>query len=60
MVDGGNNIVEAEWASVSAIINKGGTVIGSARDQILYNFFTLSQTKDKISWSVYLCQVFLA
>jgi 6-phosphofructokinase 1 len=31
MVDGGQNIVEAEWASVSAIINKGGTVIGSAR-----------------------------
>ena len=31
MVDGGSNIVEAEWSSVSGIINKGGTVIGSAR-----------------------------
>ena len=27
MVDGGSNIVEAEWSSVSGIINKGGTVI---------------------------------
>ncbi|XP_046673393.1 ATP-dependent 6-phosphofructokinase isoform X3 [Homalodisca vitripennis] len=31
MVDGGNNIVEANWSSVSSIIHKGGTVIGSAR-----------------------------
>ncbi|XP_037082666.1 ATP-dependent 6-phosphofructokinase-like [Pollicipes pollicipes] len=31
MVDGGDNIVEAEWSSVSSIIHKGGTVIGSAR-----------------------------
>ncbi|CAB0002467.1 unnamed protein product, partial [Nesidiocoris tenuis] len=31
MVDGGDNIVEAQWASVSGIIHKGGTVIGSAR-----------------------------
>ncbi|XP_063219314.1 ATP-dependent 6-phosphofructokinase isoform X1 [Bacillus rossius redtenbacheri] len=31
MVDGGDNIVEANWASVSSIIHKGGTVIGSAR-----------------------------
>uniref|UniRef100_T1IV69 6-phosphofructokinase n=1 Tax=Strigamia maritima TaxID=126957 RepID=T1IV69_STRMM len=31
MVDGGNNIIEAKWASVSSIISKGGTVIGSAR-----------------------------
>ena len=31
MVDGGDNIVEASWSSVSGIINKGGTVIGSAR-----------------------------
>lgn len=31
MVDGGNHIVEATWASVSGIIHKGGTVIGSAR-----------------------------
>ncbi|KAF6213437.1 hypothetical protein GE061_011156 [Apolygus lucorum] len=31
MVDGGENIVEANWASVSGIIHKGGTVIGSAR-----------------------------
>jgi 6-phosphofructokinase 1 len=31
MVDGGDNIVEAEWADVSGIIHKGGTVIGSAR-----------------------------
>ena len=33
MVDGGTNIVEADWASVSGIIHKGGTVIGSARCQ---------------------------
>ncbi|RXG70717.1 ATP-dependent 6-phosphofructokinase, partial [Armadillidium vulgare] len=31
MVDGGDNIVEANWSSVSGIIHKGGTVIGSAR-----------------------------
>eukprot|EP00095_Tigriopus_kingsejongensis_P002962 snap_masked-scaffold1455_size40601-processed-gene-0.1 protein:Tk02962 transcript:snap_masked-scaffold1455_size40601-processed-gene-0.1-mRNA-1 annotation:"phosphofructokinase" len=31
MVDGGNNILEATWASVSGIIHKGGTIIGSAR-----------------------------
>ncbi|XP_069704189.1 ATP-dependent 6-phosphofructokinase isoform X2 [Periplaneta americana] len=31
MVDGGDNIVEATWSSVSSIIHKGGTVIGSAR-----------------------------
>lgn len=31
MVDGGENIVEANWSSVSSIIHRGGTVIGSAR-----------------------------
>ncbi|XP_015787369.1 ATP-dependent 6-phosphofructokinase isoform X2 [Tetranychus urticae] len=31
MVDGGEYIVEASWISVSGIIHKGGTVIGSAR-----------------------------
>jgi len=31
MVDGGKNIVKADWASVSGIIHRGGTVIGSAR-----------------------------
>lgn len=31
MVDGDDYIVEASWASVSSIIHKGGTVIGSAR-----------------------------
>ncbi len=31
MVDGGDNIAEASWSSVSGIIHKGGTVIGSAR-----------------------------
>ncbi|XP_054722411.1 ATP-dependent 6-phosphofructokinase-like [Uloborus diversus] len=31
MVDGGDHIIEATWASVSSIIHKGGTVIGSAR-----------------------------
>ena len=31
MVDGGDHIVEAHWSSVSGIINKGGTVIVSAR-----------------------------
>lgn len=33
MVDGGDNIVEANWSSVSSIIHKGGTIIGSARCQ---------------------------
>ncbi|XP_052892903.1 ATP-dependent 6-phosphofructokinase isoform X1 [Anopheles moucheti] len=31
MVDGEENIVEANWSSVSSIIHRGGTVIGSAR-----------------------------
>lgn len=31
MVDGGDYIIEASWVSVSHIIHKGGTVIGSAR-----------------------------
>ncbi|XP_058053393.1 ATP-dependent 6-phosphofructokinase isoform X2 [Anopheles bellator] len=31
MVDGGDNIVETNWSSVSSIIHRGGTVIGSAR-----------------------------
>ena len=31
MVDGGENFVEAKWRDVSNIIQKGGTVIGSAR-----------------------------
>ena len=31
MVDGGENIEEANWSSVSCIIHRGGTVIGSAR-----------------------------
>ncbi|XP_059484289.1 ATP-dependent 6-phosphofructokinase isoform X2 [Neocloeon triangulifer] len=31
MVDGGENIQVANWSSVSSIIHKGGTVIGSAR-----------------------------
>jgi len=31
MIDGGDHIVEADWASVSGIIHRGGTVIGSAR-----------------------------
>ncbi|XP_074601778.1 ATP-dependent 6-phosphofructokinase isoform X2 [Brevipalpus obovatus] len=31
MVDGGEYIKEAKWISVSGIIHKGGTVIGSAR-----------------------------
>ncbi|XP_062699842.1 ATP-dependent 6-phosphofructokinase isoform X2 [Aedes albopictus] len=31
MVDGGDHIVEANWSSVSSIIHRGGTVIGSAR-----------------------------
>jgi len=31
MVDGGHNIVRADWSSVSGIIHRGGTVIGSAR-----------------------------
>lgn len=31
MVDGGENIREADWNAVSDIIQKGGTIIGSAR-----------------------------
>ena len=31
MVDGGENFVEATWPSVSNIMQKGGTMIGSAR-----------------------------
>ncbi|XP_030370642.1 ATP-dependent 6-phosphofructokinase isoform X2 [Scaptodrosophila lebanonensis] len=31
MVDGGEYIQEANWASVSSIIHRGGTIIGSAR-----------------------------
>ncbi|NWV79937.1 PFKAP protein, partial [Dasyornis broadbenti] len=31
MVDGGDNIVEVSWESVSSILQMGGTVIGSAR-----------------------------
>ncbi|XP_045386716.1 ATP-dependent 6-phosphofructokinase, platelet type isoform X2 [Lemur catta] len=31
MVDGGTNIVEANWESVSSILQVGGTIIGSAR-----------------------------
>lgn len=31
MVDGGDNIEDANWSSVSSIIHRGGTVIGSAR-----------------------------
>jgi len=31
MVDGGSNFVEAKWRDVSNIMQKGGTVIGSAR-----------------------------
>ncbi|KAL7735279.1 hypothetical protein ACLKA6_017984 [Drosophila palustris] len=33
MVDGGDCIQEASWASVSSIIHRGGTIIGSARCQ---------------------------
>ncbi|XP_064542578.1 ATP-dependent 6-phosphofructokinase isoform X4 [Drosophila montana] len=33
MVDGGECIQEASWASVSSIIHRGGTIIGSARCQ---------------------------
>ncbi len=39
MVDGGENIIEAKWSSVSGIINKGGTVIGSARCQSHKTFY---------------------
>ncbi|XP_041824068.1 ATP-dependent 6-phosphofructokinase, platelet type isoform X2 [Melanotaenia boesemani] len=33
MVDGGENIIEATWESVSSMLQVGGTVIGSARCQ---------------------------
>ena len=36
LVDGGENIVKAEWASVSGIIHRGGTMIGSARFAFLF------------------------
>ncbi|XP_012864831.1 PREDICTED: ATP-dependent 6-phosphofructokinase, platelet type [Dipodomys ordii] len=34
MVDGGSNIQEADWESVSSILQVGGTIIGSARCQV--------------------------
>ncbi|XP_075778825.1 ATP-dependent 6-phosphofructokinase, platelet type isoform X2 [Pelodiscus sinensis] len=37
MVDGGNNIVEVSWESVSSILQVGGTVIGSARCKAFRN-----------------------
>ncbi|XP_059119427.1 ATP-dependent 6-phosphofructokinase, platelet type isoform X4 [Peromyscus eremicus] len=37
MVDGGSNIVEATWESVSSILQVGGTIIGSARCQAFRN-----------------------
>ncbi|XP_015861851.1 ATP-dependent 6-phosphofructokinase, platelet type isoform X2 [Peromyscus maniculatus bairdii] len=37
MVDGGSNIVEATWESVSSILQVGGTIIGSARCQVFRN-----------------------
>lgn len=33
MVNGGDNIEEASWASVSSILQMGGTIIGSARSK---------------------------
>ncbi len=41
MVDGGDNIVEASWSSVSGIIHKGGTVIGSARCQVKAHIYVM-------------------
>ncbi|KAK7574123.1 hypothetical protein V9T40_011314 [Parthenolecanium corni] len=38
MITGGENIVEATWDSVSSIIHRGGTIIGSARSK---EFMTL-------------------
>jgi hypothetical protein len=38
MVDGGDNIVEAHWSSVSGIIHMGGTIIGSARSSFIVFF----------------------
>ncbi|XP_068091905.1 ATP-dependent 6-phosphofructokinase, platelet type isoform X2 [Hyperolius riggenbachi] len=37
MVDGGNNIIEVNWESVSSILQVGGTVIGSARCKAFRN-----------------------
>ena len=31
MIDGGDSIQETDWSSVSGIIHRGGTIIGSAR-----------------------------
>ena len=31
MIDGGDSIEETDWSSVSGIIHRGGTIIGSAR-----------------------------
>ena len=33
MVEGGDQIKKMNWASVSGIINRGGTIIGTARSQ---------------------------
>lgn len=49
MVDGGNNIVEANWSSVSSIIHRGGTIIGSARCQDFRYFFTIILCQETIS-----------
>nr|XP_045007843.1 ATP-dependent 6-phosphofructokinase, platelet type isoform X4 [Jaculus jaculus] len=37
MVDGGSNIVEAHWESVSSILQVGGTIIGSARCKVFHS-----------------------
>ena len=44
MIDGGDHIVEADWASVSGIIHRGGTIIGSARCMVC----TLGYSKSKV------------
>jgi 6-phosphofructokinase 1 len=50
MVDGGEHIVEAQWSSVSGIINKGGTVIGSARCRSIESVSSLSYGQNLV-WS---------
>lgn len=46
MIDGGHNIEEANWGSVSCIIHLGGTIIGSARcAEFKYDYIFLAKIK---------------
>ena len=59
VVDGGDNIEEATWSSVSGIIHQGGTIIGSARcTDYLERVGRLKTAKNRILFSFLTC-VFL-